>query len=194
MPRSVVLPTLFAVAIAIGVAGCKSGDTTTAAGSSTAAPTTTTSGAAPTASAASPTARPVDNGAAALTTLPAACPTAALVSSTLGISAATPQQSKTATTLDCMYLGAPAKNSVSINFTTAKKLTPAQAEAALKAQGTSSKFQPVSGLGDAAFYDAPPTGGSYIAVLSGSLSFHVVDGAVVSAGGMTALARAILAG
>ena len=191
--RRAVLPTLVTLSIGLSLAGCRSSQPSAGAaappagGASPTAPATTTP---------APSTAPNSTAATgpALTTLPAACPTAAEVSSTLGITAPPVNQSKTATTLDCVYAGSSAGNTVSINCTTATKLTPAAAEAALRAQGVSANFQKIPNTGDAAFYDSPPTGGSYIAVLSGTLSFHIVVGGVVAPDKLTALAQSILAG
>ncbi len=195
--RSAIVPVFATALIALSLAGCKS--SSSSATGTTPTPTSATGGSTPTST---PTDTPAPSTApattppvgSALTTLPAACPTAAEVNSDLGINTSTPGQTKTATTLDCAYIGKGAGNIVSINFTTAKKLTAAAAEAALKAQGTSPKFQRISGLGDAAFYDVAPSGGSYIAVISGGLSFHVVVGGVVAESKYATLAQTILAG
>ena len=201
--RSVALPTLATALIALSLAGCHSSASSTA-GSST--PTGgTTAGSTPTAQvttppATTPATTPPATATApatgpALGTLPAACPTAAEIASTLGVSTSDPGQTKTATTLDCAYSGSSALNTLSINFSTAKKVSAATGEAALKAQpGTSAKFQAVPGVGDAAFYDSPTTGGSYIAVISGGLIFHVVSGGSIAPSKYAALAQAILAG
>lgn len=184
--RTVAFSALTAMLVALALAGCGSSTSPTTV---TAPATGSTSATAQTTGTPTPTA----TTGPALTTLPAACPTAAEVSSTLGITAPPVGQTKTSTTLDCAYVGPSVGNMVSINCTTAKKLTPAAAEAALRAQGTTAKFQKISGIGDAAFYDTQ-AGGSYIAVLSGGLSFHVVVGSVVAPDKLEALAKSILAG
>lgn len=80
-----------------------------------------------------------------------------------------------------------------MNFSTTTGQTPETAEDALRAQGASPDFQKVPGLGDAAFYDAPSGRGSYIAVLSSPLAFHIVSGGVIPLANMRAMAAAILA-
>jgi hypothetical protein len=76
--------------------------------------------------------------------------------------------------LNCDYISTDVANSLSFNFTTEKELTKAQAEAGLKAQGSTPAFAEVSGVGVYAFYDRDANGGAYIAALSGSVAFHIV--------------------
>lgn len=185
-----VLPIAAAALAVSALAGCKASSSSASGPASAAAGgagTATAGGTPPPAATGAP---PAAAAAGGLTGLPAACPTSARVSSLLGVAAGTLDGSKTGTTMDCVY-GAPA--TVTINFSTAENLTPSSAEADVKAQGTTANFQSFPGIGDAAFYDTP-SGGSYIAVLSGKLAFHVVVNSTVSADRFSALAKAILAG
>jgi hypothetical protein len=139
-----------------------------------------------------PTTRPANGGG--LAALPTACPSTAFVDSTLGISAPPVVQTADAGSLNCEYISTDVANSLSINFTTEKKLTKAQAEAALKAQGSTPAFAEVSGLGDYAFYDRVASGGAYIVTISGSVAFHIVAPGSESEQQLEALAKAILNG
>jgi hypothetical protein len=132
-----------------------------------------------------------------VTGLPSSCPTGALVSSKLGISTSDPAQSGDSVSLNCAYSSAVAADNLSINFTTAKKLTPDQAEAALKAQGSTPAFAKVSGVGDFAFYDQVPTDGAtgaYITAASGPVAFHIVVDGGETKQQLIDLANAIIAG
>lgn len=165
-----------AILLVSALAGC--------APTSTPAPGTgsATPGAAPTAPKAS----------AALAGLPTSCPSAALVSSTLGISAPSPGQSGDSTSLNCAYVGGAVADSLSINFSTVRQLSPAEAEAETKAQGFTSAFAKVPGVGDFALYDQVPSGGSYIVVGSGPVAFHIVVAGTESKQQLANLANAIL--
>src|SRR4051812_39095484 len=179
--------------IGLSFAGCK---TSTAVEPPAASATGTAAPASGATAASSDAATPAGSAAvppSTPATLPASCPTAAQVSSILAISAPQPVESRTATTLDCAYVApSSAANSLTMNFSTAKKLTPASAEAALRAQGVSPHFQAVPGLGDAAFFDTAPSGGAYIAVISGALTFHIVVSGAETLAELTAMARAVL--
>jgi hypothetical protein len=129
---------------------------------------------------------------AALTALPANCPSPALVSSDLGISASLVDNSGDSTSLNCTYGGSVLGDSVSINFSTVRQLSPAEAEAQTKAQGFTSAFAKVPGVGDFALYDQAPSGGSYIVVGSGPVAFHIVAAGTESKQQLTTLAIAII--
>lgn len=130
--------------------------------------------------------------AAGLTGLPKDCPTASLVSSKLGISAPSPDQTGDATSLNCMYVGGTVANELSINFSTTRKLSKSAAEAALKAQGSTAAFAEVDGVGDFAFYDQVAAGGSYLAGSSGPVAYHIVVPGSETKQQLIDLAQAIL--
>jgi hypothetical protein len=125
-----------------------------------------------------------------LTDIPDHCPSPQSVLTDLGLTVDYPAVTPADTTLGCAYSQG-GSAALSVNFTTEESLTPDQAEAKLKATGTTSAFQSVPGLGDAAFFDNA-SGGSYIAVLSGTLSFQVVASTPVSVSALTTFARDIL--
>jgi hypothetical protein len=159
------------------------------------APGSASSGAASSAPSTAPS-KPVTKSGA-MSGLPAHCPTGALVSSKLGNSAPDPAESGDSVSLNCAYDGTSTANALSINFTTAKKLTPDEAEASLKAQGSTPAFSKVAGVGDFAFYDQVPTDGgtgSYITAASGPVAFHIVVPGSETKQQLIALANAIIAG
>ena len=132
----------------------------------------------------------------AMTAVPANCPSASEVSSDLGISVTGDGSDASS---GCFYLLAgSARPAVSINFALTPGLTPDAALAKLKSEEpTTSAFQSVSGVGDAAYYDTPSTGGgtgSYLVVLSGQVSFHIVVTTVISSAKYSTLANHIIAG
>jgi hypothetical protein len=181
-PRFLIIPAT-AMLVVAALAGCAPAT----------APASAATSATPAAPSAAPSSAPAA-AAAALTGLPTACPSAALVSSTLGISAPVPGESKDSTSLNCAYVGGPVADSLSINFSTARQLSPAAAEAALKAQGSTPAFAAVSGVGSFAFYDKVPGAGSYIAVGSGPVAFHIVVTGSESEQQLASLANAIITG
>jgi hypothetical protein len=125
-----------------------------------------------------------------MTALPASCPSASLLEADLGLDVVSTGGAGTAA---CVYTGV--RVIVSINFARTPGVTAAQAEARTKAQGTTAAFRVVPDVGEAAFYDTPATNGrtgSYIAVLSGSVSFHIVATSVVAVGKMAKAARDII--
>jgi hypothetical protein len=159
------------------------------------APGSASSGAASSAPSTAPSKAATKSGA--MSGLPAHCPTGALVSSKLGNSAPDPAESGDSTSLNCAYNGTTTADALSINFTTAKKLTPDEAEASLKAQGSTPAFSKVSGVGDFAFYDQVPTDGgtgSYITAASGPVAFHIVVPGSETKQQLIDLANAIIAG
>ena len=134
---------------------------------------------------------------AGMTAVPTACPAESEVSSDLGISVTGggPDASS-----GCVYFSAGHQSPiVSINFASTPGLTKDAAVAKLKSEEpTTAAFGPVSDVGDAAFYDMPPLDGggtgSYIVVLSGSVSFHVVVTTVIAKDKYATLANHIIAG
>jgi hypothetical protein len=91
-----------------------------------------------------------------------------------------------------MYYGGSVGDSLSINFSTAQQLSPTDAEAQTKAQGFTSAFAKVKGVGDYALYDQVASGGSYIIVSSGPVAFHIVAPGTESKQQLEDLAKAIL--
>ena len=134
--------------------------------------------------------------AAEMTAIPASCPDQAEVSSDLGLSLTGGGADASS---GCVYMSAghtlPA---VSINFALTPGLTPDAAVAKLKSEEpTTPAFGPVSGVGDAAYYDTPAGDGdtgSYLVVLSGPVSFHIVVTTVISKDKFSTLANHIIAG
>lgn len=132
---------------------------------------------------------------AGMTAVPAACPDQAEVSSDLGLSVTGGGADASS---GCVYESAgntlPA---VSINFALAPGLTPDAALAKLKSEEpTTPAFGPVSGVGDAAYYDTPPIDSgtsSFLVVLSGPVTFHVVVTSVISSAKFSTLANHIIA-
>jgi hypothetical protein len=160
------------------------------------APGSASSGAASVAPSTAPSKAATRSGGA-MSALPAHCPTGALVSSKLGNSAPDPTESGDSVSLNCAYDGTTTANALSINFTTAKKLTPDEAEASLKAQGSTPAFSKVPGVGDFAFYDQVLTDGgtgSYITAASGPVAFHIVVPGSETKQQLIDLANAIIAG
>jgi len=132
---------------------------------------------------------------AGMTAVPAACPDQAEVSSDLGLSLTGGGDDASS---GCVYYSAGhTPPIVSINFALTPGLTPGAALAKLKSEeATTSAFGPVSGVGDAAYYDTPPIAGgtsSYLVVLSGAVSFHIVVTSVISSAKFSALANHIIA-
>ena len=133
---------------------------------------------------------------AGMTAVPAACPDQAEVSSDLGLSVTGGGADASS---GCVYESAghtlPA---VSINFALTPGLTPDAAVTKLKSEEpTTPAFGPVSGVGDAAYYDTPAIDSgpsSYLVVLSGKVSFHIVVTTVISKDEFAALANHIIAG
>jgi hypothetical protein len=160
------------------------------------APATTPSAGTGSAPFAASSGRPKTNSGA-MSGLPANCPTSALVSSKLGISAPEPAQSGDSTSLNCAYTGGSTSDNLSINFSTAKKVTATEAEASLKAQGSTPAFAQVSGVGDFAFYDQIDENGAtgaYIAASSGPVIFHIVVTGSENKQQLVDLANAIIGG
>lgn len=131
-----------------------------------------------------------------MTAVPTACPDQGEVSSDLGLSVTGGGADASS---GCVYESAgntlPA---VSINFALTPGLTPDAAVAKLKSEEpTTSAFGPVSGVGDAAYYDTPPIDSgtsSYLVVLSGQVSFHIVVTSVISSAKFSTLANHIIHG
>jgi hypothetical protein len=131
-----------------------------------------------------------------MTALPTACPDQGEVSSDLGLSVT---GGDGAASTGCVYFSAGHQSPiVSINFALTPGLTPDAAVAKLKSEEpTTPAFGPVSGVGDAAYYDTPATDGStgsYLVVLSGQVSFHIVVTTVISSAKYSTLANHIIAG
>jgi hypothetical protein len=132
---------------------------------------------------------------AGMTAVPTACPDQVEVSSDLGLSVTGGGADASS---GCVYESAghtlPA---VSINFALTPGLTPDAAVAKLKSEEpTTSAFGPVSGVGDAAYYDTPPIDSgtsSYLVVLSGPVSFHIVVTSVIPSAKLATLAKHIIA-
>jgi len=148
-------------------------------------------------SSASPGAGASPSGGAAapgMTAVPTACPDPAEVSTDLGLSVTGGDGDASS---GCVYSSA-GRPAISINFALTPGLTPAAALAKLKSEEpTTSAFATLSGVGDAAYYDTPATAGvtgSYLVVLSGQVSFHIVVTSVISAPRLSALANHIIAG
>jgi hypothetical protein len=159
--------------------------TSSAAATSSPAPTTT--------SAATPSSSPTSSSkTAGMNALPASCPPNSLLETDTGLHVVSTGGNNTAA---CVYTGV--GDIVSINFALTPSLTAAQAESKVKEQGTTSAFQTVQGVGDAAFYDTPATSGkpgSYIAVLSGTVSFHIVANSVIAVTKLAHTAQDIIKG
>jgi len=134
-------------------------------------------------------------GPAGMTSIPAACPDQGEVSTDLGLSLTGGGADASS---GCVYYSAGhTLPIVSVNFALTPGLTPDAAVAKLKSEEpTTSAFGPVPGVGDAAYYDTPPiTSGtsSYLVVLSGQVSFHIVVTSVIPSAKLATLANRIIA-
>jgi|GEM_PF-2707960 len=134
-------------------------------------------------------------GPTGMTAIPAACPDQGEVSTDLGLSLTGGGADASS---GCVYYSAGhTLPIVSLNFALTPGLTPDAAVAKLKSEEpTTSAFGPVSGVGDAAYYDTPPIASgtsSYLVVLSGQVSFHIVVTSVIPSAKLSTLAKHIIA-
>ncbi len=166
-----------------GVTGASSAPPSGAAraAASPSAPATSTS------TSTSPTAGPAD-----LRDLPDSCPSPELVSSDLGVTVGYPAVTPDTTTFSCVFT-ATDNTVISLNFSIGQAVTADEAKAQLTAKGTTPAFQSVAGLGEAAFFDKA-SGGSYLAIFFGRVSFQVVTSVPFPVATVTTLARDTLTG